>query len=692
MLLGYNKAGHPAFRILSALLGLVCSVTLASAAGISLYAGRTSVAPGEALTIHVSTDLPTYDIRVYRFGAQVEMVDHLEGFQGHNYPTPPDAYSAGCNWPAALTYTIPANWRSGVYAICCNRDQVWSYTPFVVRPARPGKASRILYMVPITTYQAYSSFGGKSLYDGNSSGGIRSSRVSLLRPYSADNGLGQFGAYEQPFTQWMEKSGIVADFCTSIDLAQHPEMLSRYQMLLISGHDEYWSKEMRDAIEGFVASGHNLADFSANTGYWQIRIEDGGRSIVCYKDAASDPVAGDDPSHATVRFRDPPLNRPESQLFGVMYAGNSSYVGKPAVVHDANHWIFEGTTLKSGDLLGSNIVGYEWDDLFPESPSGALTLLSTDITGLSEPSRSVGCYFEMSPDYGFANGRGGKVFAAGTVQWSWGLDDISNAHADPNMQRMTRNIVRNLSSPKLSQADVQVLFRADARALHLASYDAVALVGGNPALGFSSGVSMADNGVGADSVAGDGIYSALVTIPAGTPSPIPYGFRVNNAIATLPATSGLLWVDESLDPGVPQVQEMDRIATPSLVAAPPPPRPILGIRFEAARPNPFRGATTLAFVVPGQLPPGAEDEGGPGRVGPQRAFAAAGAGIPVKLRIYDAAGRAVRTLVDGYMLAGPVHAVWDGRDAAGHETGNGLYFARLDAAGKSATTKLVRIR
>lgn len=691
MLLGYNRVTGPALRLLSVLLGLACSSVLGSAARISIYPGRTSVAPGEALTIHVSTDLPSYDIRVYRFGARVEMVDHLEGFPGHDYPVPPDAYSAGCNWPAALTYTIPPTWRSGVYAICCNRDQVWSYTPFVVRPAQPGRSSRILYMVPITTYHAYNSFGGKSLYDGNSSDGVRSSHVSLLRPYSADNGLGQFGAYEQPFTQWMEKSGIVADFCTSIDLARHPEMLSRYQMLLISGHDEYWSKEMRDGIEGFVQSGRNLADFSANTGYWQIRIEDDGHTITCYKDAATDPVALDDPSHATVRFRDPPLNRPESQLFGVMYAGNSSYVGKPAVVNDADHWIFEGTSLKPGDLLGSNIVGYEWDDLFPESPSGALALLSTDITGLSQPSRSVGCYFEMSPAFGFPGGHGGKVFAAGTVQWSWGLDDVANAHADASMQRMTQNIVRNLSSPRLSGRDIQVLFRADARALHLAAYDGISLVGGNPSLGFQAGVPLTDDGAGADSVAGDGIYSAQVTIPAGTASPVPYGFRVNSITATLPATPGLLWVDETVDLGSQQVQELDRIATPSLVSAPPPPRPMLKLEFGAPRPNPFRSGTTLSLVVPGELPPGTGDEEGPGRVAPQRA-ARALAGIPVKLRVYDAAGRLVRTLLDGYLLPGPVHATWDGLDASGRQAGNGLYFARLDAAGRSVTTKLVRIR
>ena len=35
--------------------------------------------------------------------------------------------------------------------------------------------------------------------------------------------------------------------------------------MLSVGHDEYWSWEMRDAVEGFVAAGGNVAFFSGNT-------------------------------------------------------------------------------------------------------------------------------------------------------------------------------------------------------------------------------------------------------------------------------------------------------------------------------------------------------------------------------------------------------------------------------------------
>ncbi len=56
---------------------------------------------------------------------------------------------------------------------------------------------------------------------------------------------------------------------------------------------------------------------SSNAGYWQVRYEDGGRTIVGYKEAAPDPEP--DPSLRTVRFRDLVPPRPECGLEGVMY-------------------------------------------------------------------------------------------------------------------------------------------------------------------------------------------------------------------------------------------------------------------------------------------------------------------------------------------------------------------------------------
>jgi flagellar hook capping protein FlgD len=86
----------------------------------------------------------------------------------------------------------------------------------------------------------------------------------------------------------------------------------------------------------------------------------------------------------------------------------------------------------------------------------------------------------------------------------------------------------------------------------------------------------------------------------------------------------------------------------------------------AATPNPFSSEITLRCVL--------------------------SASGPMSLRIYDAAGRLVRTLADGTWDAGEQRAVWDGRDDAGRLVPSGAYFARMRAGGREATATLLRAR
>ncbi len=86
-------------------------------------------------------------------------------------------------------------------------------------------------------------------------------------------------------------------------------------------------------------------------------------------------------------------------------------------------------------------------------------------------------------------------------------------------------------------------------------------------------------------------------------------------------------------------------------------------------PNPFRGTTRIAYAVPESR-------------GDSRAT----------LKIYDAAGRLVRTLVDADKQAGRYTAVWDGRDASGRVVAPGVYFSHLRFGRKAATQRIVLLR
>jgi hypothetical protein len=161
------------------------------------------------------------------------------------------------------------------------------------------------------------------------------------------------------------------------------------------------------------------------------------RVLVCYRDASLDPIS--DPSLKTVQWRDPPPNRPEQTLIGVQYSSevpsnNGAYV--PYVVTNSGNWVYAGAGFRDGDSV-PGIVGYEADRSFSEYPlpdavTGTYTLLSNSPTGTSDHANSS---VYQAPS-------GAWVFGAGTIQWSYALDNFSGSNlVDPRIQQTTANIL-----------------------------------------------------------------------------------------------------------------------------------------------------------------------------------------------------------------------------------------------------------
>ena len=78
-----------------------------------------------------------------------------------------------------------------------------------------------------------------------------------------------------------------------------------------------------------------------------------------------------------------------------------------------------------------------------------------------------------------------------------------------------------------------------------------------------------------------------------------------------------------------------------------------------------------------------------GRVALQYSLPAAGA---VRLRIHDARGRVMATLVEREQGAGRYSATWSGRNRAEASAASGVYFARLEVDGRSVVRKIVHVR
>jgi choice-of-anchor B domain-containing protein len=90
------------------------------------------------------------------------------------------------------------------------------------------------------------------------------------------------------------------------------------------------------------------------------------------------------------------------------------------------------------------------------------------------------------------------------------------------------------------------------------------------------------------------------------------------------------------------------------------------LRLGPPRPNPARGAVSVALELP--------------RAG------------EVRVVVLDAFGRRVRTLHRGAAPAGTLPLTWDGADERGRPLPAGLYFVRATSAGESAAARLVRVQ
>ncbi|MGZ8762607.1 MAG: N,N-dimethylformamidase beta subunit family domain-containing protein [Acidimicrobiia bacterium] len=490
------------------------------------YCTPQSVVAGEPVLLHASTGAPTtLTVTVTRVGAERVVASRLEPIAIEHHPAPPDAVAAGCDWPATTEITTEPAWPSGYYEVALEgrdgRDRPVRTTAFfVVRPA-PGTTRRMLLPLSTNTWNAYNDFGGTNTYTGATRASFErpmapgllekppgaGRRVAVTNPpdplqtthvgYLILNGLTEWAGsagwpnYEEPFLAWAERAGYEIDVATGADLDRHPEIIEGCRLLLSVGHDEYWSAPQRDTVERHLAGGGHVAFLSGNTCYWQVRIVDDGSTMIAYKQRfEDDPVYGtDDAATTTTLWAHPVTGRPEAALTGVSFTrGGYSRIGSLVprgaggyTVHRPEHWLFAGTGLEYGDLLGADatVVGYECDgcdftmvDGRPE-PTGvggtprSFEILATapaasfDRESSMRPVRAgdrseleFNAFCVLGDDSPEAQTKlaaghavlgtyrgpgGGTTVTTGCTDWTYGL-----VARDPDVERITRNVLDSL--------------------------------------------------------------------------------------------------------------------------------------------------------------------------------------------------------------------------------------------------------
>ncbi|MDP9866855.1 MULTISPECIES: DUF4082 domain-containing protein [Streptosporangium] len=451
-----------------------------------------SVNKGENAQFKVRTDATNYRIDIYRIGyyggmgarliATIEPSVTLPQTQ----PTCLGDTTTGLidcgNWALSASWAVPSNAVSGVYAANIIREDGTpgvSQILFVIRD--DSRNSDILLKTSDTTWQAYNEYGGNSLYVGSPVG--RAYKVSYNRPLFTRS---SFFMAEYPLVRWIEANGYDVSYTSSVDMASQGAELLEHKIFVSSGHDEYWSNEMRSSIQNARDNGVNLIFFSGNEVFWKTRWENSldatgtpFRTMVCYKETHAN--AKIDPSPQwTGTWRDPRFSppsdggRPENAVTGTFYMVNTpanDSITVPAEYSDMRLWRNTSiANLQPGEsaVFPAGTLGYEWNEA-PDNdstPAGTVKFSRTSVVktttyllnfgstyGAGDPVHSLTLYRHSS---------GALVFGSGTVQWSWGLDDTHDLKpsgggrlgatppTDIRMQQATVNLLADMKTQPAS--------------------------------------------------------------------------------------------------------------------------------------------------------------------------------------------------------------------------------------------------
>ncbi len=420
-------------------------------------------------------------LTLWRYGLQKEYVGMISWFDEHGprsvmQITPDgDFTQTGVNWnrrgypsPHPQQF-VTAPDRSGLYYFWARTPsgQTFSF-PWVVAPARPK--ARLAVLASTNTWNAYNNFGGRSNYispAGLPPAPTVNARLDLdrftqaesvwrfqdseFKPLSFDRpephnhifdnspwdgsqitspipGRMQCGQTpaEWRFLGWLEREGYEYDYYSEAQLHDGTLPLDGYQVLVLSVHPEYWTREMYFELKRWVFEcGGRLMYLGGNGLNCEVALNAEGTMRCLSHDDSTDPASGHESRmHRTAES--------EANLLGVVFTYAGAMTAAPYRVLDETHWVLEGTGLRNGDLFGEKTL----HERVPGGASGH----ETDKVSASSPAHVERIAQGINPDNGGADlihyltGRG-AVFSAGSITW------VSALFTDSHVSRITRNVL-----------------------------------------------------------------------------------------------------------------------------------------------------------------------------------------------------------------------------------------------------------
>ncbi|WP_434316135.1 N,N-dimethylformamidase beta subunit family domain-containing protein [Leifsonia sp. P73] len=482
---GCNAAPNP-IVCENALPGSDPSVWDVSGAGdgtIQGFSTDISVDIGGTIGFKINTDASAYTIQIFRTGyyqglgarkiADVTPSATLPQTQPACYWDPTVELTDCGNWAQSASWTVPPSAVSGVYIALLTRADTGgqSQITFVVR--NDASHSDILYQTSDPTWQAYNTYGGSDFYQGAANG--RAYKISYNRPIvtrGVNSGRDFYFSAEYPEVRFLEKNGYNMSYLSGVDTDRYGSQLLNHKVFLSVGHDEYWSANQRANVQAAINAGVNVQFLSGNEMYWHTRYEPSVagtptnyRTLVSYKETWSNAKIDPTPEW-TGTWRDPRFasqangaGLPENAVSGTMFMSNLTDLPITVTAAQGKTRLWRNTSLSSlaagtTAALAPHTVGYESDEDVDNGfrPAGLIDLSTVsgtvpsymldfgNTTGTATTTHHVTLYRASSR---------ALVFSAGSIQWSWGLDqthDGAGAAADPRMQQAQVNLMADMGA------------------------------------------------------------------------------------------------------------------------------------------------------------------------------------------------------------------------------------------------------
>ena len=327
-------------------------------------------------------------------------------------------------WPVTHEYTVPADLKSGAYALLLKAGDAEENIPFFVVPPKGRATAKLAVLVSTFTYTVYGNHArpewsadpkwreawikqakdwnayphnpaqhpeyGLSTYNTHTDGSgiaiaswhrpmlnLRIGYVTYPYPDIRGSGLRHYPA-DSHLLAWLEAKGYDYDLITDWELHHEgADLLNRYTCVLTGTHPEYHTTEMLDALEAYAQGGGRFMYLGGNGFYWKIALSPDKPGVIEIRRAeggirawAAEP--GEyynqfDGEYGGLWRRN---GRPPQKLVGVGFTAQGNFVGshyriRPEARADPRTaWMFDGIsgeTIGGFGFSGHGAAGFELD-------------------------------------------------------------------------------------------------------------------------------------------------------------------------------------------------------------------------------------------------------------------------------------------------------------------------------------------